>query len=300
MKQKQLKTKARTKTNKLRECERAILNSLHYRSIFNASLTWHQLCTFLISDKVFSEKELKDAVRSLLDRGEISKSRSAFHSKHIKPHYWKYKSEKSKESLEEVIGILKLLERIKWIKMLAITGSVAAHNAQDDDDIDIFIITDADRLWLTRLFVALILKLTNRYPSEQSRKGKICPNIYIDSSQLAWDKKGQNVYVAHEILLMHPIVNRDDMYFRFIKANEWIFNFLPHSSMHLPKHFPKYKNKYRSFYIDLLEQYVMSLQKWYMKKRKTQEITTKHVIHFNKGDHSSHILDSFIKLVSTR
>ena len=42
--------------------------------------------------------------------------------------------------------------------MIAITGSVANYDAEENDDIDLLIVTEKNRLWITRGFVFLILK----------------------------------------------------------------------------------------------------------------------------------------------
>jgi hypothetical protein len=175
--------------------------------------------------------------------------------------------------------------------MLAVTGSAAAGNAEKTADIDIFVISAKDRVWLTRGFTALILKLLNMY-SKNGEAGKICPNLFVDEKSLAWPKEKQNLYVARDCVTMLPLVDRDNTYFKFMDKNPWIAD-----------HFAHFKSDYKpprkadrntvSPAVDLLETLAMKLQLFYMRKKRTTEITQKHVIHFLKKDSSQDILRRF-------
>ncbi len=290
--QQQRQNKSKRDRTKERVYDRAILATLQYRAIFNSSLSFYQLATYLLTEKPIEYNTYKSRLRALMHSKRINQHRGKYFITGTKPLSWYSRSESSTGHLTSAEETLHVLGKIRWIKLLAVTGSVAAHNASKDDDIDVFIITEKHRLWITRLFVVLILKALNMYRTEKASAGKICPNIFIDDSSMEWPEDKRNVYIAHEILMMLPVVNRDETYFKFIKKNEWVFNFMSNFSISLPLTVgltPLHKSPF----IRLADKLSMHLQQTYMRRKKTTEVTHASFIHFNKADHSIKVLEKF-------
>ena len=268
---------------KERACDAAIKNTLKYRAIFKYPLSFFQLQTYLICKKGFDYEFLKKTVRKLHKKNFIKAKDERFSLPNLKPFSWDLRAKYSQEQLQNAQPVFKALESIPWIKLLAVTGSVAAFNADKDDDIDIFVITQKKRLWLTRFFVVLILKALNKYRTENSPQGKICPNILIDETNMEWQQDKRNIYTAHEIVMMRPIINRDNTYFKFLKKNHWAIEHFGNFHINLPERF---KRDYilQSSLVDFCEDTLRTLQLKYMKKKQTTEVTTKNFIHFNVCD----------------
>lgn len=274
-------------------CDEAILNTLKYRSVFNAGLSYFQLYTYLISPTEIDIKLFKHRLKHLHKIKKIKIKNGKYYLPSAKAASWVLGADNAKRHLAKVAEVLKLLEKIKWIRLLALTGSVAAFSAKKNDDIDIFIITEKNRVWLTRLFVVLILKTTQKYRTEKKYTSKICPNIYISDAHLTWFEDKQNIYTANEISLLYPIINRANIYFDFLASNSWIAAFLPNFKVlsDIKKHRDTHKN---SAFVNVLDSFAMIVQLVYMKSKKTTEITTKDFIHFNKKDHSQEILQKYL------
>ncbi len=114
------------------------------------------------------------------------------------------------------------------IKLVALTGSVAMKNADSDSDVDLMIIVKSGFLWTTRFlvyFLLFIFGLTYRRFGDKKTKDKLCLNIWLDENHLAWPKK--DVFVAHEVLQIIPLLNRNATYERFLAANSWALPFWP-------------------------------------------------------------------------
>ena len=54
----------------------------------------------------------------------------------------------------------KLLSKFPYVKAVTISGSLSKNFADDSTDIDYFIITEKNRLWLSRSFLHLFKKIT--------------------------------------------------------------------------------------------------------------------------------------------
>ncbi|OGD56160.1 hypothetical protein A3I57_03685 [Candidatus Beckwithbacteria bacterium RIFCSPLOWO2_02_FULL_47_23] len=117
----------------------------------------------------------------------------------------------------------KILSFIPSVKLVAVTGALAMNNSDQDDDIDLMIITTKNRLWLVRaLAMALLLPWLRRGRKINNR---LCLNLWLDETTLAI--KRRNLYIAHEICQAQPVFERDQTYQKFIAANLWYKNFLP-------------------------------------------------------------------------
>jgi hypothetical protein len=131
----------------------------------------------------------------------------------------------SREKLESIkFKLLQLwiFKLIPWVRLVALTGTRAMDNARADDDIDLMIITAANRLWLTRLLLTCLLFPWLRRGKQIARR--LCLNLWLDETALAITP--QNLFTAHEICQAVPLYNQDKTYEKFIKANQWVKQYL--------------------------------------------------------------------------
>ena len=274
-----------TSRNDQKSCELAIKKTLAYRSIFKYPLSLYQLKTQLITKEEFKNKTIEKSLEHTLNKGYAKEKDKKYFLPGVKPVEWKSKISLTKKLIEKNWPVFNVIGQIPWVKMVAVTGSTAACNTTEKSDIDIFIISSKNRLWLTRGFVTILLKLLKKFPNEDGEGGKICTNLFMDEKELKWPDSKQNLHVAHDIILMQPIINKNDAYFRFMSANSWVIKYFAHFKIASAKDLNKPKI-YKSFIVNFLENIGMRAQLWHMQKKKTTEVTTKHLIHFNKNDNS--------------
>ncbi|HJX59355.1 MAG TPA: hypothetical protein VJ481_02250 [Patescibacteria group bacterium] len=166
-----------------------------------------------------------------------------------------------------------ILATIPMVKFVGITGALAMENADDDSDIDLLIITQKGTLWTSRILVLLALKAigfpVRRY-QDKDQKDKLCLNMWLDETALAWPKKDRNIYTAHEIAQIVPLVNKAKAYERFIFANKWAKRFWPNAiKVQTIKMNPENSSKLLS---SLVEPLARKLQMWYMRGKITREV----------------------------
>jgi len=276
---------------KERACDKAIKETLSYRAVFKYPMSFYQLATFLISKRKFGYKFFSKSLRRLVKKKTIGTKGGKYYLPLIKPHSWNIRDKQTKSLFVELAHVCNLFEAIPWIKLAAVTGALAMNNAEKDDDIDIFIITKKNRAWLTRGFVALLLSIHNKYAKGKNNKRKLCCSLFIDETKLAWNKGGRDLYIAHEIISIHPFINRNNMYFKFMKENTWALKYFPHYKISFGEN--NIRTDKCSFLVTLLEKLARQTQLLYMKPKRTSEIATKNMIHFNIHDHKNEILGKF-------
>lgn len=157
------------------------------------------------------------------------------------------------------------------IRMIAVTGSLAMSNTAPESDIDLMLVVKKGKLWTTRALTYLILKMTGfpvRKPGDKQQEDKLCLNIWMDESDMVW-KSGRNVYSAHEIGQILPLVNRENTYEKLLSANKWILKYWPNSV----KIF-RYKKNGEVGGSGILEKVLYWLQVLHMKRKITREVVT--------------------------
>lgn len=119
---------------------------------------------------------------------------------------------------------------IPSVRQVGITGSLAVGNIKDQDDIDFCIVCQPGTVWFTRFFVWLYLRTIGvlRRKHEFMVKGKICCNLFIETTGLAITPAQQNLYTAHEVVFFKPVIGDPKVYADFLKANRWARSYLPY------------------------------------------------------------------------
>ncbi len=182
----------------------------------------------------------------------------------------------STKKLEIAKKAAEVLRLIPSVKMVAVTGSLAMENAGEESDIDLMIITKKGTLWTTRALTYLLISLSGlrfRRAGTRDEKDKLCLNIWFDESSLSWSNKDRNVYTAHEIGQIRPLVNKDKTYENFLRKNKWILRYWP-NAVHIGGLGGKEKSKSGSLLSSFFEKIAFRIQYFYMKKKITREVVT--------------------------
>ncbi|MBI3385283.1 hypothetical protein HY030_03780 [Candidatus Gottesmanbacteria bacterium] len=196
---------------------------------------------------------------------------------------------------EKIAGIL---QRIPFIKLIAVTGALAMKNSDDKDDIDLLIITQKNRVWLTRVLAVLILEILGkrRRPNDESFGNKICLNMFLDEDNFKIPSLERNLYAAHEVIQVRPIYNREQTYEKFLKQNSWVDGYLPRVRDKSIK-YEKASIKQNNSFLDLVEVICYKLQYVYMKSKITRETVEKNRLLFHPRDTGKIVLEKFEKRV---
>lgn len=279
------------KRKKINSCKSAIIKTLSYSGVFGYPLTFYQITNNLISKNNFPRRKIKKELEELIKNGAVKKIKGRYVVSGIKTHDAEKRAKISRRIMDENRSVAKTLAKIPWIKMIAATGSVANYDADEKADIDLLFITEKNRLWISRGFVFLMLKTMGKLPKNRDKR-KICPNIFIDESKLGWVKKKRNLFIAQNIISMQPLVWRDNIYFDFMKKNNWVFKYFGNFKVNLPHNGTK-KNIKDNVLFKALESLAKKMQISYMGNGITTEVLSDELIHFNKKDVSKKVLRKY-------
>lgn len=175
--------------------EEAIKKTVNYASKYGCDLTWEEVKERLIGSKVY----------------KLTVTSEKFKLKN-ENKYWKKKMKLAQKFCD------KYLADIDDILMVGVTGSVASKYPNKDDDIDLMIITKKDSLWITRFKIFLIF-WKHKIP-HRTNNNDICINLWLEDMGIPLNK--QNLRNAVDLVLMKPILNKQDTYKNFLLKNKWV------------------------------------------------------------------------------
>ncbi|MCL5675517.1 MAG: hypothetical protein M1120_00120 [Patescibacteria group bacterium] len=203
---------------------------------------------------------------------------------------------------------VQLLQKIPFIKLVAITGALSMYNSPQEDDIDLLIVTEKNRLWISRFLVSIFLDVLGkrRRPKDTNFQDKICLNMFLEESKLQIPRREQNLYTAHEVCQIMPIYNKLQTYEKFLSANKWTKKYLPNGvDNRILGYYDTRRNKdksriiviskYHNIILDFLEYTAYKLQYIYMKSRMTRETVERKRAFFHPLDRTNWVLKEFNK-----
>jgi hypothetical protein len=281
--------------------QKAILKTLLYADLFDYPLTKTEILRFLISEKSIGEDDLYAALEN--KTLSIEKSEGYFYLAGRRSLV-KKRQEREKISLRKLELAKKIINKISFIpmvKLIGISGALSMKNCDEDDDIDLFVITDKNSVWITRLFLVILLTFLGVYRNRQSKNhtNKICLNMILDKNHISFDEKNRDLYTAHEIVQLLPVYNKEKVYERFIGENLWVKNYIPNFT--IEKDVTSYKNSFsdklimRLIRVMQLESIAKFLQSFYMRNHKTREIIKDGILKFHPYDYKIYILKDYNK-----
>ena len=127
--------------------------------------------------------------------------------------------------IEKTKNYLKFIKWIPWLKMIWISNSVSMNCNNENSDIDLFIITKKNRLWIVRIIITLIFSVLMVRKTKNKHKKRFCLSFFtttlgMDFSTFALKN---DIYLYFWIIYMKPILDYDNTYQKFLDDNSsWI------------------------------------------------------------------------------
>ncbi len=134
----------------------------------------------------------------------------------------KIRNHNAKIFLERAKKISQTIGKMPFVRSVMISGSLSKNCIDDNSDIDYFIITAPQRVWIVHSLLVFYRKFFLK------NKKELCCNYTIDT--LSLQMKHHSRYVATEITTILPTFGQE-IYQEFVKNNDWVKTFFPHFIM---------------------------------------------------------------------
>lgn len=257
--------------------ERSVLKVLAYFDMFNYPLLQEEVHFFL--DRRVSADEVQKALKQLIAARCIYKHGDFYslsHDRSLVARRLKG-NQNARTLLTTAHKVSALLYRFPFVRGIGISGSLSKNVADELSDIDFFIITRSNRLWIARTLMHLFKKLTYL----AGRQHWFCMNYYVDEDAMLIEER--NIFTATELLTLMPVAGNgtlDD----FFHVNAWAMDYFPNARRDNERkrysRFPWYKKATEYIFNnrmgDMLDNWLMKLtsRRW-KKKEKEHRLNEK-------------------------
>jgi hypothetical protein len=213
---------------KSEELKSAIIKTMVFFDLFNQPLTLFEIYKYL-SVKI-DLAELSDILESMNDKVKIKNGFYFLSGREeiVGERFKKYNYFKRKVKIAKRFS--QLISFLPFVKGVAVSNIISSHNLKDNGDIDLFIISSKNKIFLTRFFCVFFAKFLNIRPNKKTKKDKICLSFYISEDSLNLEKYLYNqddFYFVYWIVGLEVLVNKNKIFDRFKMENKWVENYLP-------------------------------------------------------------------------
>jgi hypothetical protein len=219
-----------TKNSNLSDLETAILKTIIFFDLFSHPLTAYELWRYL--DLKADFEQIQKAALFLKSEQLLSEHDGFYFLPgqekliRLRQERYHYANRKLKIA-RQVVSLFKLLPTVRFV---ALSNLIGRHNLRDGSDIDLFIIAKKNRIWITRLFCAGLMKILDKRPTPENKKDKICLSFYVDDDHLDLSSltAGSDDYYFHFWLAgLYPLYDAGSYHHRLMLANGWLKTHLP-------------------------------------------------------------------------
>ncbi len=288
-----------------KELKTATLKTIIFFDLFSYPLTAYETWRYLQykTDFLSCKKHLDNLVKE----GRISERETFYYLKNQEKNleYRNNRYHHSNRKIEIARKMVKLFSFLPSVKFVALSNLIGRHNMRDGSDIDLFIITSKNRLWITRLFCAGLMKLLNKRPNKKTKRDKICLSFYVDEVNLNLEdlalKEGDDYYFYYWLTGLYPLFDKGAYHSYLMTKNHWLKNYLPNVDLLLsnqaytPKlNLEQKKNIVSSFghvIVDFFENICARLQKKIMPKELKEKANLSSQVIISQGILKLYLVD---------
>lgn len=203
---------------------RSILKVLSYFDVFNYPLTKEEIQFFMPQE--IEDSPISVALRQLIIDKYVF-AFGEFYSLQNNSSLWEKRikgNRHAEQLLKTAYKISRLLYQFPFVRGIGISGSLSKNFADKNADIDLFIITASNRMWIARTFMHLLKKLSYIF----GRQHWFCMNYFIDEELLEIEEK--NIFTATELITLIPVCG-DQTFHQFFRANGWASDYYSNYSL---------------------------------------------------------------------
>ena len=221
---------------------KAVLSVISFYAIFEYPLTedeiWQNLLFYKEVDDDYERKDLAK-ILSDLEKKKLLFKKSGLYASFSFDNELLYLDKRRKFYLHYYLKLkksrvwAKRLAIFPGVRMVALVNSVAMKMPKENSDLDFFIITDKNSLWISRFFITLFLKLFGLRPNFTDDKDTICTSFWLSETDMNLAKiknRYFDVYLFNWLYNVIPLYDAGNYYEKFQKANNWKKRFLPQAN----------------------------------------------------------------------
>ena len=229
--------------NFLTPLQEAILRTLLYYDIFRYPLNSEEVHLYL-GAKIADRDHVDAGLLSLKNCGMVFQNENFFSVNSDSALIDRRK--KGNETAKKFLDIAKkratLISRFPFVRGVMASGSLSKGYMDERSDIDFFIVTVPNRLWIARTLLVLYKRIfllnSHKY---------FCVNYFVDERHLGIEEK--NLFTATELASVLPLYG-SQQYLDLHEANLWLKNFFPNFKLRSTSDVPISSTSWRKRWLE--------------------------------------------------
>lgn len=216
----------------LNQIEQSILTTLKFYDLFEFPITNAELYDFLWGTKC-ELYEFDRALSNLVRQNEV-KFYTGFYFLPGRAKLVQIREERYLASFRK----WQIIKRWRWIfgcvpfiKMIGISNTLGYSNAKEEGDIDLLVVTQKNRLFISRSILTIYLWLIGKWRHGKRIKNRFCLSFYLSENNLDLNNlktREDDIYLIYWIKWFKPIWCTDKKVSQnFVNKNNWIKKYLP-------------------------------------------------------------------------
>ena len=200
-----------------------VLKTLLYYDIFNYPLKCKEVFNFLGTNSI-TEADVQHTLESLAKDVVVYRFNDLYsvQSNESNIHRRLNGNMEAEKCLDIANRKARLISKFPFVRAVFASGSLSKGYMDERSDIDYFIITAPQRLWIARTFLVVYKRLFLKGSHKH-----FCVNYFVDEDHLEIEEK--NLFTATELATVLPLYGAEH-YTKLIKTNNWLKGFFPNYS----------------------------------------------------------------------
>ncbi len=213
----------------------SLIKTMTFFDIFDIPLTREEACDFTLHEKL-----TMDELQDFIDHEKFiveNNNHIHFRNRSLILNVRTDRELRAQKLIRKARRYAKYMQCLPFIRTVAICNSLSFYSAEKDSDIDLFIITEKNRLFISRIYALIFAQILGIRRYKKNVSGRFCFSFLISKDELDIEKikMDEDIYLTFWLRLMRPLIGQKT-YREFIKANEWIndqFNYEIDQKKHL-------------------------------------------------------------------
>lgn len=200
--------------------KQAVLATLSYFDLFEVPLTREEISEFLF----FLEPD-EEKIDIYLRESPLIREKDGYYSIEGSDEFYERFFEgrtQARKLWKKVRRFHFLFSLCPFVKLVAVCNSLPLYAVDENSDIDLFVVTKKNRMFLTRLFLTLLTSLfgVRRHGKKVARR--FCLSFYITEDALDLRSialEPYDIYLAYWIKTLEPVAGDYETYQNFLRTN---------------------------------------------------------------------------------
>jgi len=142
----------------------------------------------------------------------------------LKKYLWSKNQRWTYENIlwEKVEKYQSMFSHMPWVKAICICNSLAMNACHPESDIDLFIITERNRLWTARICLTILTTLLGIRKTKHKHAGTFCLSFFVslDEKNFSHIALQNDIYFSYWLETLIPVINKNNAFERFLKSNK--------------------------------------------------------------------------------